>query len=110
MSLAVVGVGGQLWQREGAKINNREGSRVGKNRGESSEIFDFDYSIEPGAFCRDPLQNGTTRLFKKHLETVPKLPFCPNVKTTSKSSPYEDYDIVLTFGWSGGAFFVDERS
>jgi hypothetical protein len=49
VSLAVVGVGGQLWQREGDKINNREGSRVGKNGGESSEIFDFDYSIEPGS-------------------------------------------------------------
>ena len=35
---------------------------------------------------------------------LPKLPFCLNVETTSKSSNYEDYDVVLTFGRFSDAF------
>ena len=47
-SLAIVSVGGQRWQRRRSAtvINNGEGSSVGEDGGESSEIFD--YSIEPG--------------------------------------------------------------
>ena len=40
------------------------------------------------------------------LKTQPNLPFCPNVKETPKSSLHEDFDVSLTFGWFGYAFFV----
>ena len=56
--------GGKQWRCRATVINNGEGSRVGGDGGESSEIFD--YSVEPvSPFRGDPLHNGHTRLYAR---------------------------------------------